>query len=252
MKKHFILKTVIGTMLALSFIKCENVCFGTEKESISMLNKRVSQIEALWKRGNSREYYLKAAELAKDIMMNSATNNLNAISAKLLNNLISKETKIEEIDLEDLLVMQKLASYLIFNTNVSVEERRTNAKLLCRYLGKIRKEIVPNYEPKPVVANVPPPIGTPCAVSGMSPEAITDPVLRAQYEASIRKNQDNSLMNSRQAELRNIEKETLKPIMNYIIGTFHADDISSAFFTECIKYANFNDREKEEIVNRIR
>ena len=252
MKTFCIVKTLIWAILALSFFKCENVCFATDQESISMLDKRVLQVEDLWKTGKTREYYLKAIDIARDIMANSTTNNLNAISAKLFDNLISKEVKIEEVRLDDLSAMQKLASYLISNTNASIDERRTNARLLCRYLGKIRKEIVPNYKPKPVVANVRPPLGTPCAVSGMSPEAITDPVLRAKYEASIRENQNNNLINSRQAELRSIEEEMLKPIMDYTIGTFHVDDISSALFTECIKSANFSDREKEEVASKIR
>ncbi len=147
--------------------------------------------------------------------------------------------------------MQKLASYLISNTNATNEERRINAKLLCRYLGKIRKEIIPNYEPKPVTTNVSPPVGTPLAVTGMDPKAISDPVLRAQYEASIRENQENNLMNSRQAELKSIEWEMLNSIMDYVSGAFNAGDVSSSYFSECIKYASFTDKEKEEIIDKI-
>lgn len=244
-------KMLIWAILTLLFIKCENICFSTDQESIPMLDNQVLQVEDLWKTGNTREYYLKATDIARDIMVNSTKSNLGTIAAKLFDNLISKEVKIGEVGLDDLSVMQKLASYLISNNNASVEERRLNVRLLSMYLGKIRKEIVPNFKPELVVANVAPPPGTPCAVSGMSPEAISDPVLRAQYEASIRENQENNLMNSRQSKLRSIEWEMSKPIISYIIETFHAGDISSALFTECINCASLNDKEKEEVVRKV-
>jgi hypothetical protein len=250
MKTVFRRIMLIWAIPVLSFIICDNVCLGIDQESIIMLDKQVLQVEDIWKTKNIHEYYLKATNIAKDIMINSPTSNLNTIAAKFFDNLISKEVKIEEVELDDLLVMKKMASYLISNINASVEERQINVKLLCKYLGKMRKEVVPNYTPKLVVANVAQPAGTPGA-AGMSPEAISDPIARAKYEASIRENQGNSRMNSRQVELRSIEWEMSKPIIAYTIGTFHASDISSALFTECINSASFNDREKEEIVSKV-
>lgn len=240
----------------MSLIRCENVCFGVVQESISTLDKQLLQAEYLWKAGKIREYYSKTTDIAEEIMAKPTSNNLNTVTTKLFDNVISKENKVGEVNLEvgleDLLVTQKLASYLISNTDISIEERRINAKLLCRYLGTIRKEILPNYKPTLVMANVLPPPGTPCAIAGMSPESIADPALKAQYEASIRENRINNLMNSRQAKLRSIEWEITEQIMYYISGTFNAYDISSDYFTECIKSGNFSEREKEEIINSIK
>lgn len=237
-------------VLVLSFITFENMCFSANQKFITKLDKQILQVEDIWKAGNIREYYSKVASITRDIMANSTKSNLNKVAAKLFDNLISKEAKIGEVGMDDLSPMQKLASYLISNNNVSIEERRINVLLLSEYLGKIRKEIVPNFKSKRIVANVSPPAGTP-GMAGMSPEAIKDPIARAKYEASIRENQENNLMNSRQAELRSIEREMLKPIIDYIIETFHAGDISSALFTECINYASFNDKEKEAIVSKV-
>ena len=109
---------------------------------------------------------------------------------------------------DDLFTMQKLASYLLSNTNASAEERRATVPLICAYLGEIRNETVPNYERKPVTRNVAPalPPGVPGA-AGMDPDAISDPVARAKYKEAIRKNQENSLMNTRQAVLRRMNVE---------------------------------------------
>jgi hypothetical protein len=236
-------------VLVLSFIMFENMCFSANQEFITTLDKQILQVEDVWKAGNTREYYSKVASIARDIMANSAESNLNKVAAKLFDNLISKEAKIKEVGVDDLLVMKKLA-YLLLNNNASSEERQINVLLLSKYLGKIRKEIVPNFEPKLVVANVDPPAGTPGA-AGMSPKAIHDPIARAQYEASIRENQENGRMNLRQAKLKSIEWEMSKSIIGYIIETFHAGDSTSVFFTECINTAALNDKEKEEVVSKV-
>lgn len=250
--KSFILPMItIATVLVMPLITYDNVCFGVDQESIAKHEQEVSQVEELWKKGNIREYYSKASKLAKDIEMNSPTSDLNTVAAKLLDNLITKEVKIEEVGTDDLSIMQKLAAYLISYTSASDKDRRINVKLLCRYLGKIRKEILPDYKPKPVVANVPPPPGVP-GFAGMSPEAIKGPAARARYEASIRENQENNVMNRRQAELGSQVREMTKPIMAYITETFHANDISSGLFTECVHGAGLREKEKEEVINKVR
>lgn len=250
--KSFILPMItIATALVMPLITYDNACFGVDQESIAKHEQEVSQVEDLWKKGNIREYYSKASKVAKDIEMNSPTSDLNAVAAKLLDNLITKEVKIEEVGTDDLSTMQRLASYLISYTNASSKDRRINVRLLCRYLGRTRKEIIPDYNPKPVVANVPPPPGVP-GFAGMSPEAIKDPIARSKYEASIRENQKNNVINRRQAELGSQDREMTKPIMAYIAETFHAADISSDLLTECLHGAGLNETEKEEIVNKVR
>lgn len=248
-------KKIFWTIITMSFIMSESLCFGTEQKTIAILDKQVIQLEEIWKAGKTNEYFLQARNIAKDIKAHSTTNNLSDIAARLFDNLISKEVNLGDAGLDgvgDLFAMDDLAWCLIPNDKASIETRRINTLLLCRYLGKIRKEIIPNFEPKRVVSNVAPPHGIPCAMAGMDPKVITNPVLRAQYEASIRENQENGLMNVRQQELRSMgDKVTSTRVIDCIIETFDAGDISSPFFIECINSAGLNDKEKEEVLKKV-
>lgn len=250
MKKLSQRKMLLCAILAVLFIKSEDACSSGDKESVPMSDEQILQIEYLWKSGKPREYYLRAADVTRDITTNSTTKNLNQVAARLFGNLISKEAKTSEVGVDDLSVMQKLASYLISNHNASTEDCRTNIQLLSMYLGRIRKEIVPNFEPKPTVENVAPPPGIP-GMAGMDPAAITNPVARAEYEASIRANQENSLVNSRQVALRSIEREMSKSIMEYMIRTFRAAASCHDLLHRCMSEAKFSDSEQREVLNRI-
>ena len=108
----------------------------------------------------------------------------------------------------------------------------------------------------------------------MDPKAITNPVVRAQYEAAIRENHENGLMNSRQFALRSVGGElTTKSIVDYIIKTFRGDvaemggkqavimddiiktfggdDASIGLLAECIKAADLTEKEKEEVLRKV-
>jgi len=289
-QKH---KILFWTIIAISFIISKNLCVGTEQKTIAMLDEQVIQLEDIWKAGKTNEYFLKAREISKRIerinpnviMYNekqakelrelrdagktnesfakasefhkenhSITNNLNDIVAPMFNNLMAKKVDIIDSGNNDLYAMDNLADYLFSNDKVSIKERRTNALLLCRFLGKIRKELIPNFEPKRVMSNVAPPRDARGGFmfSGMDPAAITNPVVRDQYEAAIRENQGNGLMNSRQSELRSLGNEfTTKRIIDYIIKTFRGDDASFALLTECINAANLTDKEREEVLKKV-
>jgi hypothetical protein len=80
--------------------------------------------------------------------------------------------------------------------------RNKASELISEFLSSIENEIIPGYEQMTVVANVSPPAGTPLGAAGMSPSAITDPALRAEYEKAIRTNAANIMSNTRQALLR--------------------------------------------------
>ena len=303
------------TIITMSFIISENLCFGAEQKTIAMLDKQVMQLEETWKAGETNEYFLKAREIAKiinphmnityteeqyeeanklrkagktneyyakiedfdkEILSHSITGNLNKIAAKLFDNIISKKANIINVGNNDLYALEYLRSYLVANGKTSIEERRINALLLSRYLGKIRKELIPNFEPKRVMSNVAPPRDARGGFmfSGMNPAAITNPIVRAQYEAAIRENHENGLMNSRQYALRSVGDEfTTKGIIDYIIKTFRGDvaemggkqavimdniiktfdgdDASIGLLAECIQAANLTDKEKEEVLKKV-
>ncbi|MDO9542491.1 MAG: hypothetical protein Q7J98_09230 [Kiritimatiellia bacterium] len=230
----------------------ENIC--SEQEAITVFDRKLIQLEEIWEAGKTNEYFEKAKVITKDIQAHPAKNNLNGVAAKLLDKLMAKKLNIiDDSSNYDLYAMDDLACRLLSN---DIKERRTTALLLCRFLGKIRKEIIPNYKDKPVSLNVSPPRDAPPQrspyFSGMDPAAITNPVVRAQYEAAIRENQENSNMNGRQGALRSVCNElTTKSIIDYIIKTFRGDDTSAALLAECIKVAGLTDKEKEEVLKKV-
>ena len=239
-------KMLLWAGLAALLAKGGDVSFGRDKESV-MLENKASQIEDLWKAGKQHEYYLKAADIVRDITTNSTTKSLNRGAATLFADVLSRETNAHEIHSDDLDVTRRLAWLLISNNHASIEECQTNAQLLCRYLGKIRNERIPKFEPKPVVANVAPPAGVP-GMAGMDPAAITNPTARAEYEASVRANQKNSLLNSRQSALEKTNKEMGKVIMVYLVRTFVS---SPDILRKCMIEAKFSDSEQREVLTRI-
>ena len=270
-------KAYTEKMKAHSATNWENVC--SEQEAIAVFDRKVIQLEEFFWAGKTNEYIKKAWFVARDIREHPAKNNLNGVAAKLLDKLMAKKVSIIDSGYnKDLYAMDDLACRLLSNDKVSIKERRTNALLLCRFLGKIRKETIPNYKDKPTCLHVGPPEDAPLQrggyMAGMDPKAITNLVVRAQYEAAIRENRENGLMNSRQHALRSVGDEfktkgiidyiikTFRGdvaeiggkqavMMDYIIKTFRGDDASIGLLDECIKAANLTDKEKDEVLKKV-
>src|ERR1017187_6261367 len=170
-------------LFAFSFAIWEQNCSAVDQEPKQSLYEQVSQNEDMWKAGKTSEYYQRATEIIKDIKGAAASGrtNLNEVAATLLDNLLSKEVRIEEVDdhfeVEDLSAMERVAGYLNLRQASSANERQRVGRLLSRYLGRIRKELIPDFKPNPTVQNVIPPPGTPGPmIAGMDPDAIDDPV----------------------------------------------------------------------------
>lgn len=158
-------------------------------------------------------------------MASSQTNTINELPA-----LRSLVFKLIELDVE------------------TTEERIRIADLLSDFLGRVRTEIIPNFDPLPVVSNVKPPIsgGSP-VFSGMDPLDIADPEARAQYQEAIRINQQNNLINKRQRELVSTDRITSKVVVKYIADTFSDSDSKLPQFVECIEKAKLTENEIDEI-----
>lgn len=238
----------IWAMLALPLNT--DTCYGQDKADASM-NTQISEAEDSWSKGDHRKYYSKAADIAQEIRVNSSKTDLSSAAAKLLENILSKQVDPAEAGTSDLATMQELASYLVSNDDVSAENRRNNVRLLCKYLGKVQKERVPDFKPKPVFENVAPPPGVP-GVAGMSPEAIKDPAARAQYEEAIRGNRENRALNARQTKLRSMEWSMRKQLKGYMLKTFKAEDVASTALSECMKDAGFDGKEQKELENQLK
>jgi hypothetical protein len=233
----------------VSFLIHGEVCFGQKKEAVSM-DTKMSEIEDAWNRGDRTKYYSSAATIAKEIKVNPVKTNLVPAS-KLLGSLLSKQANPTEVGISDLSTMQDLASYLASHDDVSIDDRRQTLGLLCKYLGKLRKERLPNFTPKPVDANVAPPPGVP-GFAGMGPDAIKDPAAKAKYEQAIHENEDNARRNARQHQLKVGEWAMRKKLKSYMLKTFQAGDISSPAFIQCTNDAGLDNEERKEIGSQLK
>jgi len=223
-----------------------------ERESAATPDNEVSRLEHLWKAGSTDEYYLEAAKLANGILSDPAMPHKNEVAAQLLESLLSKTESPLKATNDDLFAMHKVARYLLSSGDGFGKDRRANARLLCRFLGEIRKEIVPNYIDKPVFENVAPPLATPRAAAGMDPEAIADPVLRAQYKEDIRRNRQNALMNTRQFVLRYMDLAMGPRITAYLAAAFRGEETQSPFLDDLIRCARLSDEEKTDLIRQTR
>lgn len=237
------------TLAVVIFIKGVDLCYGAGQDSTVMFDQEVSQLETTWRKGSPREYYAQMEIIMKNIMTNNAASgNLNSVAAVLLANILSKEA---DVKIEDLSVMRKVALFLITSgKGISCEKHQANVRLLSVVLGKIRKERVKAYKPKPVVANVPSPTGFP-GMAGMSPDAIKDPVAKTKYAEAVKENQKNNVFNARQAALAEIDKELFTPIASYMIETVDACDLAPTLLRQCMDEAVLTDSEKKEILRKV-
>lgn len=240
----------IWAMAALALLLRKEVCFGQDKWAASV-NTQISQAEDTWNQGDRSEYYSKAAGIAKEIKANPSKANLNGPASRLLGSLLAKQANATETDASDLSTMQDLAAYLASHDEVPIEDRRSTVSLLCKYLGRVRKERLPNFRPKPIVANVAPPANVP-GMAGMNPDAIKDPVARAKYKEAIRENDDNARQNRRQHELRDADSIMRRKLKSYLPTTFKASDVTTAPFLKCMSDAGFDVQERKEIEMRLK
>lgn len=237
-------------LFVVSLLVHGEVCFGQKKEAVSM-DTKISGAEDAWNQGNHSKYYSNAAAIAREIKANPSKANMNGPASKLLGSLLSKQADLKEVGTSDLSTMKVLAACLASNDDASINERRLTVRLLCKYLGKVRKERVPDFKPKPVEENVAPPPGVP-GFAGMSPDAIKDPAARAKYEQAIRENQDSARQNSRQAELEGMEWAMHKQLKSYMLRTFKASDVSSTELLQCMSEASFDEKERKDIEGELK
>ena len=255
-----------------------HVSFGSqsssaEQSSVADLEKKLSHLEALakagrpWKSGADAGYFFVAAKMAKQIKDLRPDQNRGRLAAQMLPGLLAKEAQLNEVtdeDLEmdekgdigmcDLCAAEDLADCLIDDATSSDRDRQRNAHLLARYLGRVRKEKVPNFKSKEVHLNVSPPVNAPGEgmAAGMDPNDIKDPVARAAYKAAIRTNADNNIWNGRQSMLNEMDSSpTAGAIKTYIADTFHGRPNLRAALVECMSEAKLSEKEKKEIERKV-
>jgi hypothetical protein len=264
MKLASLQRVVFAAVVAALVIEARDAGRSCAEESPGPFDKRLAAIENVWKKEGWVKYYEAADKLATDILAAGEKSDQNRVAASFLEITLAKELDVGAIPQDDLYVhhkddvevMDKLASYLDSNEKATTEESRTNVLLVCRYLGRLRKELVPNYKDKPVFAKVMPPK----EFGGYSDntmdeeeimDAIADPAIRAKYRAAIRENAENQFLNARQQKLKGKAAVTAANLLNVMFDVFADWEDSSAILAKCAKEARLTDKETKELKSRL-
>lgn len=254
-------RSLIIAVSTCGIVVSGSTCVAQEQANMSaILAERVAQLEATWKAGagmQEHDYYTNANRIAGDLV-GYEQNAANDAAVDLLRKIRSKRSSsIEasdadfEVGATDLIATQTLTRYLLENDAVSPSKRHAKLRVLAQVLGDVRAEMQPNYVQRQVVANVqPPPGGEGIRIAGMNPKAIADPVAREKYEAAIRENKLANLMNKRQRELRRMDIEFAKPIVEYLGRVVATDATAVGIVHEAITSARLTDAEINKVTRR--
>lgn len=112
--------------------------------------------------------------------------------------------------------------------DLQMRERRDGVKLWLHALRRLETEKDEKFDPKDLpVLNVTPPEGARVRFSGMSPESIEDPKLRAEYEKAIEANAKKIVYYNKQYRLRQDEDFILKNAVKYISKFYSRQPVNS-------------------------
>ena len=166
------------------------------------------QLEQLWVSGQYSDYYIAARNFIQnniripDLRFEQYQNVL-AVATNCVRHQVPSEILGSQIDLatkSDIVIalgVNDLNSKSCSDSELALLKLQIS-QLILSFSAQIKSEIISDYQDRFVVANVMPPQGVSNAIAGMSPAAISDPFLRAQYEEAIKTNSINSINNSRQ------------------------------------------------------
>lgn len=105
----------------------------------------------------------------------------------------------------------QLAEILLTEINkgnaLSVKDQQNANYLLSKFIKQIDDRIIPDYQPRKVYLNVPPPTNNTSTVRrGFNVTSVEDKALREEWELAIEKNRQNSRMNKEQRVLLYIKQ----------------------------------------------
>jgi hypothetical protein len=257
MNTNFLKTAWVLFLFAFVSIGMKQKCVGAESApTIEALSNKVIRLEEIWKAGDVTNYYGQALVVSWDydkILMSTRSNtNLYPIAVAMLAQLVDKPaiTNLNVLQM-DLLVMDNMASHLLPNLHVSAFQKQQNTRVLAQLLGRMRAEYIPDYKDKPIDINPEPPDGVEDAAAGMDPAGITNPVLRAQYEAAIWTSCTNNCVNRRQGKLADMTRWQTPSIINYMTGFFATGQATTEFIQECMQQARLTEKEKADMWQKI-
>jgi len=115
------------------------------------------------------------------------------------------------------------------NTKVHKQQRELKTRLFLHMFLAIDKRIDPNFDLEDMAfTNIYPPAGAKNRIAGISPEAITDPKIRAEYKEAIRKNSEKTINRNLQLQLRYLQdhqNQKLCRFTSYFFTNDQADQL---------------------------
>jgi hypothetical protein len=204
----------------------------------------------MWTDGLSADGLTNAQAFVDNIL--SEDDQDRALSACLLETLLTTKPSSRDVGDEDITIMESVAMHILSATDESREAAGRNSMLLSRFLCRLREEIVPGFSRLPVSANVAPPVGVGVpAFPGMRPEAISDPAARSEYERAIQANLENNRINRRQHTLAKAERQMGKRVLDYLVRLDREAKISTEHLDRCMFEARMGTAEKAQLLNRL-
>ena len=206
--------------------------------------QKLSSLERTWTEGGNPEYFSKAANVANELGALEGDHATEA--AKLLDVLLRKSVDPLKVDAVDLSAKRNAARAILHATGQPTSEaRQAEVKVLAAFLGAVRREFIPNYIPKPAKLNVMPPVaGAGPRIAGMNADAIKDPVAREKYKAAILENSRNTVQNTRQIMLQDLQADFSQPIIERMKRFANTDAVGLSLVQEWVRTANLSDAER--------
>lgn len=207
-------------------------------------SQELPSLERTWTEGGNTEYFSQAANLANELGALKGDHATEA--AQLLDVLLRKSVDPLKVGAVDLSAKRNAAREILHATGQPTSDaRQAEVKALAGFLGAVRRELIPNFIPKPATLNVMPPIeGTGLRIAGMDPNAIKDPVAREKYKAALLQNRRNAVQNSRQIMLQDLQAAFSQPIVERMKRFANTDEVGLSLVQEWAQTAKLTDAER--------
>ena len=198
---------------------CRLKCF-REKGSLDELIIEWNKIEQDWSKLGGDSYgnlTLEFLSVLTSARFRSADDKaLNLSQSYAIQTLKKADTFDFEIEWQLLIKLRYSISESKLS-DVQIQERRERVKLWLHLIHRLEVEKDKNFDPNDLpLLNVTPPEGVPVRFSGMSPDLIKDPQLRAEYEKAIEANAKKMKYYNHQYKLRQNEDFFVRYATKYI------------------------------------
>lgn len=133
-----------------------------------------------------------------------------------------------------------------------VEQRRADTTIRLEAWKKLKEAIDPRWDPKdgPTLSVRPPVAGLP---SGVAPEAIESPTLRAEYQAAIEANKKKAAKYRQQHALRKLQRSFSRRTEAYLVEAYSRPPLKTEELEELLqKYVPDEDAARSRIMQAVR